>query len=294
MLDGKDEFAQRSGIQSWIDYKLTASVLLTAALLFAADWSSGRSRKSPKKQVEAPAAAPVSGTTSTPQSLPHKPKERVRAISGRELTIEKMQKRRRTTQHFAEDVYGVSFDAPKGYVLEAGELSDMDRGLGYLGALPMEFSEAGGVRIATVEVPKDAHPGTDFVNAFFTVSALADTTAERCAEFSPELSSAGRPLRQKISGMEFTGIPNSEAASMHEYFGKYFHGFSEGTCYEIGYGIVTADASANDGLKKVNNDAVLRRLERILETVVIEPNARDDARTEEETGSAGRNATERH
>ena len=275
MLEGR-EFKRRSTIQDWIDYKLTASILLTAALLFAADWSSGRSRKALEKKAEAPAAAPVSPAVSAPRNPPPKPKGKVRPISGRELTIERMQKRGMPTQHFAEEVYGVSFDAPKGYVVEAGELADMDRGLGYLGALPMEFPEPGGVRVATVEVPRDAHPGTDFVNAFFTISALADTTAERCARFSPELSYAEPPLRQKIGGIEFTGIPNSEAASMHEYFGKYFHGFAEGTCYEIGYGIVTADASANDGLKKVNNQAVLRRLERILDTIVIEPNAPDE------------------
>ena len=286
MLAGKDEFARHSAFQSWIDYKLTASILLTAALLFAADWSSGRSRRSAERQVEVPAAARVSTPASSPKSLALKPKEKVRPISGRELTIAKMEKRRIAAQHFAEDVYGVSFDAPKGYVLQEGALSDMDRGLGYLGALPMEFSEPGGERIATVEVPREAHPGTDFVNAFFTISALADTTAERCAAFSPELSYAEPPLRQKISGIEFTGIPNSEAASMHEYFGKYFHGFSEGTCYEIGYGIVTADASANDGLKRVNNDAVLRRLERILDTIVIEPNAPDETNP----GGDGENA----
>jgi len=275
MLEGR-EFKRRQAIQEWIDYKLTASILLTAALLFAADWSSGRSRKAPEKKAEAAAAAPVSTPASPAKSPAVKPKEKVRPISGRELTIEKMEKRRMATQHFAEDVYGISFDAPKGYLVEAGELADMDRGLGYLGALPMEFSEPGGARIATVEVPRDAHPGTDFVNAFFTISVLADTTAERCAQFSPELSYAEPPLRQKIGGIAFTGIPNSEAASMHEYFGKYFHGFAEGTCYEIGYGIVTADASANDGLKKVNNEAVLRRLERILDTIVIEPNAPDE------------------
>ena len=291
MLEGR-EFKRRSAIQDWIDYKLTASILLTAALLFAADWSSGRSRKALEKKVEAPAAAPVSAPTSTSKNPPPKPSEKVRPISGRELTIERMQKRRTATQHFAEDVYGVSFDAPRGYVLEAGELPDMDRGLGYLGALPMEFAEPGGVRIVTVEVPRDAHPGTDFVNAFFTIGALADTTAERCAQFSPELSYAEPPLRQKIGGIEFTGIPNSEAASMHEYFGKYFHGFAEGTCYEIGYGIVTADASANDGLKKVNNDAVLRRLERILDTIVIEANAPDETNPGEDGETAKPGGTE--
>lgn len=252
--------------REWVDPKLIASMLGGFFLVIVLGWNSADSGTPAKKQNESVAA------NAAPRVSAEKPSEPVRQrASGRQLTLEKMQQKKITTQHFAEDVYGVSFDAPQGYILKQGELPDMDLGLGYLGSLPMEFSVPGGVRVATVEVPRSTHPGTDFVNAFLTVSAFPNTTAEQCALFSPELSYAQPPLRQRISGIEFTGIPNSEAASMHEYFGKYFHGYSEGTCYEVGYGIVTAAAGAQDGLRKTNNDAVLRKLERILNTINIVP-----------------------
>jgi hypothetical protein len=277
-----DLFEPQEPRKEWIDYKLIAAIFLTAILLGAANWSLGRSRK-PKPFTPEPG---IAANAASPAPSP-KPKQRVRPISGRQLTIQKMQQRRVATQHFADDVYGISFDAPQGYVLKEGELSDMDLGLGYLGSIPMEFSEPGGVRVATVEVPRGAHSGTDFLNAFLTVSAFPNTTAEQCAQFSPELNYAQPPLRQEISGVDFVGIPNSEAATNHEYFGKYFHGFSEGTCYEIGYGIVTADAGAQDGLKKTNNDLVLRRLEKILNTIKIESLGIDALPDLQLSGAAG-------
>ncbi len=190
-------------------------------------------------------------------------------LSGRKLTIEKREQKHETSRHFDDDVYGVSFDFPKNYDLHEGELPDMDRGLGYLGKIPMEFATPGGVRLATIEVPRGAHPGTDFVNAFLTVSVLPNVTAAQCADFA-SVDGDGTPwLTRKIDGVEFRGRRETAAASMHQYSGTYFHGYAEESCYEIGYGLATAGYGAMDGVKKVNNQAVLQKLERILETINI-------------------------
>lgn len=190
-------------------------------------------------------------------------------LSGRQLTIEKRAQRHETSRHFDDDVYRVSFDFPKNYDLHQGELPDMDRGLGYLGKIPMEFSTPGGVRLATIEVPRGLHPGTDFVNAFLTVSVLPNVTAVQCAEFSSTENDGTPWLTRKIDGIEFHGRRESSAASMHQYSGTYFHGYAEESCYEIGYGIATAGYGAMDGIKKVNNEAALKKLERILDTMTI-------------------------
>ena len=76
----------------WIDYKLTVSILPTALSLFAADWSSGRSGRSSRNRVPEPIATPAPQVEAQPEPAPQKPKEKVRPISGRQLTIEKMQK----------------------------------------------------------------------------------------------------------------------------------------------------------------------------------------------------------
>ena len=190
-------------------------------------------------------------------------------LSGRQLTIEKREQNHETSRHFDDDVYGVSFDFPKNYDLHAGDLPDMDRGLGYLGKIPMEFSVPGGVRLVTIEVPRSAHPGTDFVNAFLTVSVFPNVTAAQCVEFSSTAGDGTPWLTRKIDGIEFHGRRETAVASMHQFSGVYLHGYSEESCYEIGYGIATAGYGAMDGIKKVNNEAVLRKLERIMDTINI-------------------------
>lgn len=192
-----------------------------------------------------------------------------RPLSGRQLTIEKREHKLETASHFDDDVYGVSFDFPKHYDLREGELPDMDRGLGYLGKIPMEFVPPGGVRLATIEVPRTAHPGTDFVNAFLTVSVLPNISEAQCAEFSPVFDEGDQRLTKKIDGITFHGRTETSAASMHQYSGTYLHGYAEGSCYEIGYGIVTAGYGAMDGVKKVNNQAVLQKLEKIINAMTI-------------------------
>lgn len=190
-------------------------------------------------------------------------------LSGRQLTIEKRQQKHETARQFFDEAFGVSFEFPKNYELFEGDLPDMDRGLGYLGKIPMDFSSEGGVRIATIEVPRSAHPGTDFVNAFLTVSVFPNVTPAQCEEFNSADADGTPWLTRKIDGIEFHGRRETAAASMHQYSGTYLHGHSEQSCYEIGYGIATAGYGAMDGIKKVNNEAVLRKLDRILDSLTI-------------------------
>jgi hypothetical protein len=176
-------------------------------------------------------------------------------------------------------VGGVSFDFPKHYDLREGDLPDMDRGLGYLGKIPMEFAPPGGVRLVTIEVPRTAHPGTDFVNAFLTVSVLPNVSESQCSEFSPALEDGDQLLTRKIDGVTFHGRKESAVASMHQYSGTYLHGYTEESCYEVGYGIATDGYGAMDGVKKVNNQAIFQKLEKILYAIRISPRPLEDTAT---------------
>ena len=260
-LDWKQELDKKE-----LKYGVLILLLYLAAIMIA---TAGCSRRAPAQSSDATfpkAKTPADKVAAlgTPQIQPA-----AHVLSGRQLTIEKHQQKHETSRQFNDDVYGVSFDFPKNYDLYEGDLPDMDRGLGYLGKIPMEFSSPGGVRLATIEVPRGAHPGTDFVNAFLTVSVFPNVTEAQCAEFG-SVEGDGTPwLTRKIDGIEFRGRKENAAASMHQYSGTYWHGYSEESCYEIGYGIATAGYGSMDGLKKVNNEAVLRKLERILDSVSI-------------------------
>src|SRR5258707_14344603 len=143
----------------------------------------------------------------------------VPTVSGRKLTVEKMAQRAATSLQYSNEEYGVAFDAPKGYLLKEGELPEMDRGLGYLGPIPMHFAEPGGVRLATVEPPQGLHLGTNFVNEFFTVSAHYGSSETVCSEFNISAESRGAPVARTVDGIEFRGFAEHSAASMHQYSG---------------------------------------------------------------------------
>jgi len=191
--------------------------------------------------------------------------------SGRRLTVEKMAQRARTSLQFSNEEYGIAFDAPKGYLLKEGDLPDMDRGLGYLGPVPMHFADQGGVRLATVEPPTGVHMGTNFVNEFFTVSALYGSNAESCAAFDIGQEFRGESVTRTVDGIPFRGVEESAVASMHQYTGIYLHGYANETCYEIGYGVARISEGAARNIKRIDPRRQLAGLEKILDSVRIAP-----------------------
>jgi hypothetical protein len=252
----------------------SAYVAITcAALLYAVAWVMGCST--------APSHNSAGGkklASSQQLNRPPDGEKALTAISGRKLTLEKMSQRAATSLQFSNEEYGVTFDAPKGYVLREGDLPGMDRGLGYLGAIPMHFAEPDGIRLATVEPPQGLHLGTNFVNEFFTVSAHYGSTEAVCADFNIPVESRGTPVTRAVDGINFRGFAEYSAASMHEYNGIYLHAFTSETCYEIGYGVATAGSSPSltdttnpTNLRNINAENQLHKLERILENVHINP-----------------------
>ena len=176
--------------------------LLCAALLYTASWALGCSR-------ESPASHPADGSQLAASESLRMARQRsddkpVPAISGRKLTLEKTAQRAATSLQFSNPEFGIAFDAPKGYVLKEGDLPQMDRGLGYLGPIPMHFVAPGGVRLATVEAPEGVHPGTNFVNEFFTVSAHYESTAESCAALDIASESRGAVVTREVDSVAFT------------------------------------------------------------------------------------------
>ncbi len=169
--------------------------------------------------------------------------------------------------------YGVSLQYPKEYNLIEGDLPKNDTGLGYLGVIRMEFAAPGGVRVVTIEAPRGSYPGTDFVNSFFTVNVNQYLTRAECEEFPEDLAGLEGPerLTKTLGGIEFHGVNQGEGGAGHQYGGTYYHGFSDGLCYELGYGLATAGLGAVDGMKPVSQKDVFAILEGILKSVTVTP-----------------------
>jgi hypothetical protein len=243
--------------------------LICAALLYSVSWVMGCSTApSPGSSGGKKLAASHEIVKLSPEDADDK---LMPTVSGRKLTVEKMAQRAATSLQYSNEEYGVAFDAPKGYLLKEGDLPGMDRGLGYLGPIPMHFAVAGGVRLATVEPPAGLHLGTNFVNEFFTVSAHYGASEAVCADFSIPAESRGAAVTRSVDGIEFHGFQEHSAASMHQYSGIYLHAFTNDTCYEIGYGVATAGTSTSANLKNINEDTLLHKLEKFLSNVHINP-----------------------
>jgi hypothetical protein len=173
---------------------------------------------------------------------------------------------------YSNPPYGISLQYPNSYEVTEGKLGQDNRGLGYLGSIPMEFVAPRGIRVVTVEAPSGSYSGTDFVDAFFTVSVNRHLTQDECAQFPSDLSSMSKPAGEReIDGIEFYSIEQGGAGMSHQWGATYFHGFSDGACYEIGYGLATAGYGAVDGMKQVNSGEVIAILECILKSVAIGP-----------------------
>ena len=245
--------------------------VIGAALLYAFSWIAGCSSSSSSARTTGGGRKVVAAQPEIPPAPGAAADKLPWANSGRRLTIEKMAQRAATSLQFSDEEYGIAFDAPKGYLLKEGELADMDRGLGYLGPVPMHFTEQGGVRLATVEPPTGVHLGTSFVNEFFTISALYGSDAESCGAFDIGPQFRGANVARTLDSIPFHGVQESAAASMHQYNGVYLHGYANETCYEIGYGVATIGDDAARNIKRIDPDQQLARLEKILDTVRIAP-----------------------
>lgn len=245
--------------------------VICAALLYAVSWIAGCGGPASSTQKPSGGKKVAESRQQTRPSVENVDEKISSTNSGRRLTIEKMAQRAATSLQFSNEEYGIAFDAPKGYLLKEGELPDMDRGLGYLGPVPMHFTEQGGVRLATVEPPTGVYIGTNFVNEFFTISALYGSNAESCSAFDIGPEFRGANVTRTVDGIELHGVGESAVASMHEYNGIYLHAYANETCYEIGYGVATIGAGAARNIKRIDGNRQLARLEKILDSVRIAP-----------------------
>jgi hypothetical protein len=170
---------------------------------------------------------------------------------------------------FSDPQLGVSFTYPRGYTLRTGPLGAHDTGLGYLGPIPMDFVAPGGIRIATVEAPPGAYPGTDFVNAFFTLSANPFLTQAECEQFPGRQDKSPTFSLKTKRGILLHGVIQSDGGLGHQFVGEYYHAFSKGQCLELGYGLATAGYGAEEGLRQAPYRSIESRLKTILLSTAI-------------------------
>ena len=145
---------------------------------------------------------------------------------------------------------------------------------GWLGPVEMDYVQPGGRWVASVELPVDSYPKTDFNLAFLSVTVNNTISASECAQFAyPTPIAPGIPQwppeTVKLGENEFLEEHTFEGAMMKQASAYHYHLYANGACYEFILGLGTGGYGAVDGITQVDAGAVFERLKGILATIKI-------------------------
>jgi hypothetical protein len=150
------------------------------------------------------------------------------------------------------------------------------RGWAISGPLQWSLRRPAAFALLPLRRPRARGPAPISSMRFFTVSINSFLTRSECDRFLDDrprglLSGENIPKEpvKKIGGGNFQGSRIGFAGLGHQFSGVYYHGFLQGSCYELGYGLATAGYGAVDGMKHVDDKEVFSILEKTLETVAI-------------------------
>jgi len=212
--------------------------------------------------------------------------------------VKKSPRKRAVEVTYSDPNSGVSFLYPRRFTLASGEKGQPES----LGTevVPMNFVHPGGVPVATVALPGDLYPGTDFASGFFSVNVNRSLPEEECPHFAfvDTSNPDGEPIdAQKVKvgapdalkEMEMTSEFEGNATRQIET--QYYHDYENGACYEYVLGLGTAGYGSKEGVEPVNRDEVFARLGKILGTVKVRPVGQEHPASEpavaEQTSAGG-------
>jgi len=188
----------------------------------------------------------------------------------------KTKRHRATTLSYVNREYGVALNFPRHYKLKSGD--DAQLSWGDMGPFQMDFVHPGGVTLAAVVLPENSYPGTDFKSGSINLSVHPNLTSEACTQFAfpqskdgDDSSSKQKVDNVKIGGIEFSEVENSGVNAPKQTDAKYYHAFSNNTCYEFALGVGTDGDTNLEGVTPVDRREVFAKLEKILATVKLQP-----------------------
>jgi hypothetical protein len=242
---------------------LGALAMFAAVIVIGSCSSSKPVAEKQPAQPAAPVSAPAVATPA-PATAPAQAKAKIR-------------KHRAATLSYVNREYGLSFRFPRSYRLKTGKAVQS--------AAQMNFVNPGGVMLATLEMPGNSYPGTDFKSGLVTVSVNPGMTSEACAQFAlPEPgmgTEASSPVKVdgvKIGTIEFREVENS-SATMKQPEARYYHVFNSGDCYEFALGIATYGDVNVEEITSVDREQVFGKLEKILATLKLQPGVLPETQT---------------
>lgn len=252
-------------ISSWSRQQKIALIagFIILGFLIAMSACSKQASKPALTSISKPEAAAPATLNSAGQPAP---------VPTQPVAKKKAKKRPAAIVTYSDPNSGLSFRYPRKYELATGENALTEDNSG----VKMNFVQPGGMAVATVAVPSAAYPGTDFNAAFFNVNVNRTISEQECSQFAfvdtrnpdgeavdPEKVEVGPVSLAKTTDFTGDGMKQSES--------QYFHRYENGACYEFVLGLDTAGFGTEESVTAVNRDEIFGKLEKILESVKIQP-----------------------
>jgi hypothetical protein len=236
-------------------------------LLLATSACSSQSSKPALVSVTSPASG--TATPATPQTAESTP---AKAAVATTAAAKRTPRKRPTNVTYNDANFGVSFLYPRKAVLTSGDQALPE--LAVVGDVPMNFVQTGGIAVATVALPGQWYPGTDFASAFFDVNVNGNISEQECSHFAAvdTRNADGEPVdaeKVKVGSSEMETTSTFFASAVKQVETRYYHSFENGSCYEYVLALGTRGFATERGIEPVNRDDVFAKLEKILATVKI-------------------------
>ena len=227
------------------------------------------------KEVRKPASTAISVAQPVPQVAPQGTPAApmtalVAPVSDAKPAAKKSARKRPEKVVYKNDTYGVSFQYPRRYALKTGDEAIID----WFGSQPvgLNFVDGSGVSVAAVELPRGLYPGTDYRDAFFTISVNRNLSEAQCSEFAVVDNSDSdeepvAPTTVNFGGQVYSQTSAFDGKAFEQTYGHYYHVYNNGACYEMALGLETAGYGSVEGITPVDRDEVFHKLEGMLASV---------------------------
>jgi hypothetical protein len=162
---------------------------------------------------------------------------------------------------------GVAFRFPRIYALEevveeGGSMVETQQGLA--------AGQPGAILLATVEIPDDAHPNTNFAGGHLQFAINPEISQETCYSLVAPPGEGGNGSAPTLQGVMFYWREHSSATGDTTYHNRDYAGFSNGACYEFFLQVASTSAADNDApVAQLDVGKIFRSLEKIVFSIQI-------------------------
>lgn len=164
--------------------------------------------------------------------------------------------------------YAVSFRYPRRYALEEGNILEHSFFLKRQEELDVE--QPGAYLVATVLIPEDAYPNTNFLHGSLQVIAKAPSSSKACGSAS-SIEPAHRVASISVHDFSLQGRETELMTAGVELRERRYSGLSNGTCYEISLAVATSALADGQNLRQANVAKIMHHLENIVSTFQFHP-----------------------